>query len=386
MDVLLKKRSSYIYIQVLRGGSLRFKIVAYLTTISSSLVFALTPNLTPNLQLNPVFHHFINPNSYRNILQNGRANHTPLTKIQYASAMKHHDSAKSTQESSSSATTKTPPVEPSVSPEIQSSLYRSVHVSGAAPSTCYAAGHVISGVTDRRKCKARGILSAGRSKPPEHDIFEKTSPSLMIPFPTEASISWHLSPIYVDNNDNDDDDDDDDDDDGKGDYSKGLSSVSLHDTPQEERILSLDFNGECSPFSAEFLSSGNVMQTPNSDSSFEGVQLKYKFESELDQVKEKDVLEHERLTPKESQMRISWRDEVTFDKDDLDCCRLLSDEEIDENGLLKSPKFFEHHGKEKESLFPTRINPCEESVCTDDGGLTISVDSDWSLHYKKPVF
>ncbi|XP_023768972.1 uncharacterized protein LOC111917524 [Lactuca sativa] len=339
--------------------------------------------------------------------------HTPLTKIPYASAMKHPDSAK---ESSSSATTKTPPVEPSVSPEIQSSLYRSVHVSGAAPSTCYAAGHVISGVTDRRKCKARGILSAGRSKPPEHDIFEKTSPSLMIPFPTEASISWHLSPIYVDNNDNDDDDDDV----GKGNYSKGLSSISpcdtVHDTPQEERILSLDFNGECSPFSAEFLSSGNVMQTPNSDSSFEGVQLKYKFEAELDQVKEKDVLEHERLTPKgnlspwdpprlssefsdlsplsnpanisheswisnstlsESQMRVSWRDEVTFNKDDLDCCRLLSDEEIDENGLLKSPKFFEHHGKEKESLFPTRINPCEESICTHDGGLTISVDSDF---------
>ncbi|KAI3518809.1 hypothetical protein L1887_07623 [Cichorium endivia] len=334
--------------------------------------------------------------------------YTPIAKIHCESTLKCPNSFNSTEENSSSTTTKTPPVEPSISPEIQSSLYRSIHVSGAVPSTCYGAGHVISGITDRRKCKARGILSAGLSKRGQ-DIFRKSSPSL-IPFPTEASISWHLSPDYVDKHDNVV---------GKDDYSKGLSSISpsVQHTPQEERVLSLDFNGECSPFSADFLSSGNVMQTPNSDSSIEGFQLKYQFESELDKVT--NVLEHESLSPREnsspwdpprlssefedlsplsenvseSQMRISWRDELisgTFDKDDLDCCRLLSDEE---NELLKSPKFLESEVKadehEKETSFPTRIKICEESnqsICTDDGGLTTSADSDWTQHYKNQSF
>lgn len=335
--------------------------------------------------------------------------YTPISKIPCESTLKCPNSFNSTEENSSSTTTKTPPVEPSISPEIQSSLYRSIHVSGAVPSTCYGAGHVISGITDRRKCKARGILSAGLSKRGQ-DIFRKSSPSL-IPFPTEASISWHLSPNNVDKHDNVV---------RKDDYSKDLSLISPCDTvhtPQEERVLSLDFNGECSPFSADFLSSGNVMQTPNSDSSIEGFQLKYQFESELDKVT--NVLEHENLSPREnsspwdpprlssefedvsplsenvseSQMRISWRDELisgTFDKDDLDCCRLLSDEE---NELLKSPKFLESEvkadGYEKETSFSTRIKICEESnqsICTDDGGLTTSADSDWTQHYKNQSF
>ncbi|KAI3747216.1 hypothetical protein L6452_09667 [Arctium lappa] len=427
--------------------------------------------------------------------KNDVEDYTPITKIPCGSVLNCVNSAKSTEESSSTATTKTPPIEPSVSPEIQSSLCRSVLVSGAAPSTCYGAGHVISGVTDKRKCKARGILTVGCRNPLERDIpediFRKSRPS-MIPFPAEASISWHLSPSYVN----------DDGDAGKANYPKGLhqsskmvesaiipshsspsgspsctlnpkfqgllepisnkvvnksSPTSPRDPPsrgtvisQEERTLSFNFNSECSPFSACSLSSGNVMQTPNSDSSLErhgslswlkeGTQLNHQFKSELDQVT--DVFQHESLSLEddtspwdppslsleladlpspsdltnlnhlrensdshaswvsnstlgnvsESQMRISWRDGLisgTFDKDDLDCCRLLSDEEMDADELLKSHRFPEHKvradGNDKETSFHIQLNPCAESIGTDDGGLIASGDSDWTLYYKKPV-
>ncbi|XP_024960904.1 uncharacterized protein LOC112501491 [Cynara cardunculus var. scolymus] len=423
--------------------------------------------------------------------KNDVEDYTPITKIPCGSVLTCVNSAKSTEESSSTATTKTPPIEPSVSPEIQSSLCRSVLVSGATPSTCYGAGHVISGVIDKRKCKARGILSVGRRNPLERDIpednidcisygkrgkgiFGKSRPS-MIPFPAEATISWHLSPSSA----------------GKTNYPKGLrqsskivesaiipscssprvppscthnpkfqcllepisnkvvkkpSATSPCDTPhhgavisQEEITSSFNFNAEWSPFSACSLSSGNVMQTPNSDSSLErrgslcwlkeGIQLNHKFKSDLDQVT--DVFQHESLSLEddaspwdppssdltnlnhlrensdshaswvsnstsgnvsESQMHISWRDGLisdAFDKDDLDCCRLLSDEEMDADELLKSHMLFEHKvqadGNDKETSLPIQLNPCAESICTDDSRLIASGDSDWTLYYKKPV-
>lgn len=392
--------------------------------------------------------------------------HTPIAKIPCVSVQNRANSAKSPEQSSSTATSKTPPAEPSVSPEIQSRLCPSVLVSGAVPSTCYGAGHVISGVSDRRKCKARGILSVGRTNSLEQDIPEdiliKCRPSL-VPFPAEASISWHLSPSYVD----------DDSVDGNGDYRKKLHqsgctvnspelrelvkpssdkvikklSSTSHDTPNheplislEERISSFDFN-ECSPFSADSLGSGNVMQTPNSDSSLErhaslswlkeGIQLKHQFESEHESLSPEDNaspwdpprlrLELEDLSSpsdhtnvnqfrenldihaswisnstsnvSESQIRISWRDGVlssSYDKEELDCCRFLSDEEVEADGLLKSPSFPELEvkadGKVKESPIPVKVNPCAESICNDDGGLIASGDSDWTLHYKNRSF
>ncbi|XP_058094388.1 uncharacterized protein LOC131240279 [Magnolia sinica] len=79
----------------------------------------------------------------------------------------------------------TPPVQASISPEIQcgSSLV-------STPS-CFAAGHVIVGVSDRRKCRPRGLLTVGE----EVEIlgFCDNRASL-IPVPAEASMHWHLSP------------------------------------------------------------------------------------------------------------------------------------------------------------------------------------------------
>ncbi|MED6131592.1 hypothetical protein PIB30_011195 [Stylosanthes scabra] len=100
---------------------------------------------------------------------------------------------------------RTPPINDSVSPEIQcgSSL-----VSTTTPA-CYGAGYVVSGVTDKRKCRPRGILTVeennsafdkkaansfndgGEKK--ATDVNNDTSPSLL-PLPAEALVHWLSSP------------------------------------------------------------------------------------------------------------------------------------------------------------------------------------------------
>ncbi|CAL0316728.1 unnamed protein product [Lupinus luteus] len=100
---------------------------------------------------------------------------------------------------------RTPPIHSSLSPEIQggSSL-----VSTTTPA-CYGAGYVVSGVTDKRKCRPRGILTVednysgfdkmGASIFYDDDekkitgINEHVSPSLL-PSPSEALVLWHSSP------------------------------------------------------------------------------------------------------------------------------------------------------------------------------------------------
>ncbi|XP_028758775.1 uncharacterized protein LOC114717745 [Neltuma alba] len=64
-------------------------------------------------------------------------------------------------ENSNTSPSKTPPIQISVSPEIQcgSSL-----VSATTPA-CYGAGYIVSGVTDKRKCRPRGILIVGEDNP-----------------------------------------------------------------------------------------------------------------------------------------------------------------------------------------------------------------------------
>ncbi|XP_039023435.1 uncharacterized protein LOC120156089 isoform X2 [Hibiscus syriacus] len=96
--------------------------------------------------------------------------------------------------------TKTPPLQASFSPEIQSTATM------ATTPACYSAGHLIAGVTDKRKCKARGLLAVNQSGPNVNDIssdgFEEDyQPGLenkfsvsMLPSPAEASMHWLLSP------------------------------------------------------------------------------------------------------------------------------------------------------------------------------------------------
>ncbi|KAL7250789.1 hypothetical protein ACSBR1_012741 [Camellia fascicularis] len=223
-------------------------------------------------------------------------------------------------------TTTTPPVEASVSPEIQCGS--SLLVSSATPA-CYGAGHIISGVTDRRKCRARGLLTVGKndSNFGKSNIFNNADDDIEIPsksrmslapLPVEASMHWLLSPCH-----NEDADHETDTENGLQPLRKSLGfasasassplssghrissdlcnifysssttsgsskrktrvtllspsgnpalSVSPHATPTAEAIISqeqrkprYDLSGENSPFSIESLGSGNVIQTPQSD-------------------------------------------------------------------------------------------------------------------------
>lgn len=118
---------------------------------------------------------------------------------------------------------KTPPVEASLSPEIQfQSLSKMVAPNSVGTPVSYGAGHLLSGVSDNRKSKRRGSLRGGLEKViPFSDemryenvtVDDKQKSS--IPLLSEASIRWHLSPCDFGNDlDKDrmeyDDDDDDD--------------------------------------------------------------------------------------------------------------------------------------------------------------------------------
>lgn len=142
---------------------------------------------------------------------NSIENCTPLGKLSCWSALDSSvfdDKQPVGGDSNSTSTTKTPPVEASVSPEIQSGV--SNLFGSAATPVCYGVGHLLSGVTDKRKCRPRGILTIGVGDvdgsssaceetnvcADDHgngriatEILAKSRPSF-IPLPTEASMRW----------------------------------------------------------------------------------------------------------------------------------------------------------------------------------------------------
>ncbi|KAL0432842.1 UNVERIFIED_CONTAM: hypothetical protein Slati_2618500 [Sesamum latifolium] len=99
---------------------------------------------------------------------------------------------------------KTPPVEASLSPQIQcQSRSKLLVLKSAATPVCYGAGHLVSGVTDKRKCRRRGSLKGGCEK---INLFgEKSKEEVVndlqdspIPLLAEASVRWLLSPCDED--------------------------------------------------------------------------------------------------------------------------------------------------------------------------------------------
>ncbi|KAK6914433.1 hypothetical protein RJ641_021754 [Dillenia turbinata] len=110
------------------------------------------------------------------------ADSCPLCKSGAGSAAFHDDA-----DNCASTTTSTPPVQSSLSPQIQCN-------SSTVPSKspCYYAGYVVSGVADRRKCRARGILTVGDSGKTTR-VFNDSRVSPVL-FPTDASMRWLLSP------------------------------------------------------------------------------------------------------------------------------------------------------------------------------------------------
>lgn len=406
---------------------------------------------------------------------------TPLGKLGCGSVLDCDNSGKSVAEkgSSSGSAIKTPPVQASVSPELLrgSSVLNSI--STMTPSTCYGAGHVISGVSDKRKCRPKGVLTVGAELDSsgcnvEGDnvvrgedssghfirILTGSRPSL-VPLPVEASMSWHLSPCHEEDVGEKGDavhklfqkgnsvglvtpdspslstspdelatnlcdtgsynDDLDSDATPRGRLTRitllsprrlaefqvikasadtaverlSLSSPSI--TPdgkvvlsKEERDNENNWAGESTPLSIGSLSSGNVMQTPKSESSSE----RHVFpswldvedsaqETAIDSLTELlrlqslsprsqkstwdplglkfqstdlsspcisiDPIQHQKAIEKHaswfsgstfgdmqnSETRISWREGLVsqvLEMDDLDCCRYMSDEENDAGG------------------------------------------------------
>ncbi|RXI05515.1 hypothetical protein DVH24_017557 [Malus domestica] len=397
---------------------------------------------------------------------------TPLSKIPTGLGLDSKaDNSEDVLENSDKSNSKTPPVQASVSPEIQCGS------SAVSRSTLalYAAGHVLSGITDKRKCRARGILSVGEndsgfSKGMALGSFEDDDDddsgqceghvgnldASAVPLPTEASMHWLLSPC-----DEGDEDHKEHSDSslhnsagsvnlcspfstlGRHGFSPSFQRVleplnehvgvlsSLHRMPgceavnflEEERKHHYGYDDDNSPFSMVSLGSGNVICTPQSDSSVENHRKHY-FDPELSSVAE--AIQMVNLSPNtnshvliedqidssfqfdclttacdsisrfhkvlddraswlsnstlenlsQSEMRISWREGLMsriYDMDEDDCCRCLSDEEEDINGCGKdplnedasqSPEINVHVGEDENVTYKFRM-----AEVLDDGGV-----------------
>ncbi|OIV90652.1 hypothetical protein TanjilG_01733 [Lupinus angustifolius] len=93
------------------------------------------------------------------------------------------------EENLNTSVSRTPPIHSSVSPEIQggSSL-----VSTTTPA-CYGAGYVVSGVTDKRKCRPRGILTVED----KYSGFDKMGASSFDDEKKMAGVNNHVSPSLL---------------------------------------------------------------------------------------------------------------------------------------------------------------------------------------------
>ncbi|CAA0376733.1 unnamed protein product [Arabidopsis thaliana] len=142
------------------------------------------------------------------------AQSTPVSKLETGSDLIYRRKSEATDDgrlssNSSSYQDRTPPVQASVSPEIQCGS--SMNLSASAQSqACYAAGHLLSGVSDKRKCKPKGILTVGENGFEvgkgkilnDSDEFDEGDfgndgsydDISVMPLPADASVHWLLSP------------------------------------------------------------------------------------------------------------------------------------------------------------------------------------------------
>ncbi|KAL6582407.1 hypothetical protein OROMI_006421 [Orobanche minor] len=353
----------------------------------------------------------------------------------------------------SNSAVRTPPVEASVSPEILCGPHsKSLVTKSAATPVCYGAGHLLSGVTDKRKCRRRGTLEGGCERinlfDDEKNKENVTSDSWdsLIPLPSEALVRWALSPCEEA---------------GEGskcklDHQCRMIGEILLSSPsklcgnvtgfwrdnsnqkmhEQEHDVMHDVIENNSAFSIDSLSSGNIIQTPSSDSGsyrygYLGGSnvdlLQFELDSvtktldkiglsspsiSLSQVQENvnsvcswvsgsTLLENLAL----SQTKVSWKDGLisrSDENDEFDCCQCFSDEEPNDGVCFGKEKdlaqksFLSSHlgtesaenkengmqiysvyprGKGKNS--PRGIDASAESICTNGGDLVASGDSDW---------
>ncbi|GER38652.1 hypothetical protein STAS_15179 [Striga asiatica] len=366
----------------------------------------------------------LNKNSHNNGPTSGNTasnpssgeNRSPVAKSSLNPVMVNFSLNEVDQENDSSCTAvKTPPVEASLSPEIQTQSRSKIPVSKMEVKTpiCYGAGHLVSGVTDRRKCRRRGSLKGFEKA----NLFQENgdlingSCDFSIPLPAEASVRWVLSPCDEENRD----------------FNRASGEKSSDD------LVCADI-GDYSALSISSLSGGNIIRTPNSDSdsyldkhdglvrSERGAETKsLNGESAVNSVSSSWVSSTALDTLALSRMKISWRDGLTdkiLENDEFDSCCLLSDEEGDgfcsekkrvlcqgnegkesddnkdngfrmENGLC--PVFLDYEpqicGRGKGKSSSNGVNVCvAESFLTDGGGLAASSDSEWSYCRENHLF
>ncbi|KZV48481.1 hypothetical protein F511_18287 [Dorcoceras hygrometricum] len=109
----------------------------------------------------------------------------------------HEDSFSRTVDNLGAASTvKTPPVEASVSPDIQCPCpfdQKKIVSHSTEPTVCYGAGHLLSGVTDKRKCRRRGSLRGCEKVNLFHGELDEIydSQDTSIPLLEGGSVRWH---------------------------------------------------------------------------------------------------------------------------------------------------------------------------------------------------
>ncbi|KAI0496234.1 hypothetical protein KFK09_022545 [Dendrobium nobile] len=81
----------------------------------------------------------------------------------------------------------TPPIQASISPEVPCGF------TVAPTPVCFATGHVIAGIQDRRKCRPRGILTIGEEQSNISRVSSAPPPL------AEASVCWFSSPLVIGN-------------------------------------------------------------------------------------------------------------------------------------------------------------------------------------------
>lgn len=374
---------------------------------------------------------------------------------------------------------KTPPVEASLSPEINGHSHsKMLVVKSEATPVCYGAGHLISGVADNRKCRRRGSLRGGSEKV---NLFDNErgdeNTSSPIPLLAEGEVRWHLSPCKEGCEDSEIDYTnrlnqcrmvyDHDDSVGnvankhrnrnvmlsprKGAQIQGHLEPSRYDMVESLLVKSPSVSyssslssGNNSKLSIGSLSSGNIIQTPDSETnvcvgrsrldvhessfvwpeldstteSLEGVNLSRRDEMRdgsdlgfnLAEKVEKNVDSVSSWVSDStmgnlslSQMRISWHDGMlrctSVETDEIDCCCILSDDDIgagDRETCKGGIEIKENDSRVGNDLSPVLLDyePCistrgkkerdrtaAESICTDGGGLVASDDSDWTYFH-----
>ncbi|KAJ0258484.1 GPI-anchored adhesin-like protein [Hirschfeldia incana] len=358
---------------------------------------------------------------------------TPVSKLGTGSDLvyrSNRDDGGRLSNSNSSNKEKTPPVQASVSPEMHHCGTSMSLTASAQSQACYAAGHLLSGVSDKRKCKPKGILTVGKGKIlNDSDEFDEGSFGSyddnisVMPLPADASVHWLLSPC------------DEEKEDEKEIYENGFSEFQEtvecvgHETPSplSDRSTSSDLcnvsrgrslspmstcretmrrissslspnelsrfrtfmqlsSPKCehlggdkrSPLSIDTLGSDNVIQTPESNTSLDSyfrlsssqADIKLEVGSELESLTR--TLQSAKLSPQEPSSSSFNFDSLATCSDSIDLSRF-------QRGLVEGDDAPAGKGRE--------LLPCSaaESISTDGGGggLICSEDSNWMACYNK---